>query len=132
MQKTMEREKAEHASLARVIACLINERFVTVSFGSKAITLSHPNASEPVFVDLDEPLQFEDFLDASEVPHTVTYGGTAVSDGAQLIRIVGRWRSIDETVLDKASREFENSVANMELAYHRQLALSFGSFGFHS
>ncbi|KAJ5896617.1 IucC family-domain-containing protein [Penicillium subrubescens] len=127
MQKTTERRKAEHASLARVAACLINERFVTVSFAANYITLSYPNAGEPVLIHLQQPFPFQDVLDASEVPQVVTYKGMAVADGAELIRIIGKWRNIDESLLDKVSREFDNSVANMELAYCRQLSLSFDS-----
>lgn len=127
MQKKIERIKAEHASLARVLACLINERFVAVSFGAQCITLSYPGTDELILVQLDQPLLFEDILDASEAPRKVTYKGTAVTTGAELIRVVGGWRQIDQAVLDKVSQELDNSVANMELAYQRQLDLSFDS-----
>ncbi|KAH8695485.1 IucC family-domain-containing protein [Talaromyces proteolyticus] len=127
MDKSAERKRAEHASLARVAACLINERFVTITFSDEYITLSHPDTNEKVLIHLPQPFLFEDILDASELPGHVTYKGDAVHDGAQLIRIIGKWTNIEYGILKRVCREFDNSVANMELAYGRQLSLTYDS-----
>ncbi|KAL3459987.1 hypothetical protein BJX64DRAFT_290638 [Aspergillus heterothallicus] len=114
MLKPVERKRAELASLSRVAASLINERLVTATFAGTSIMLSHPATEETMTVQLPEPLQFKQAVHASELAGDIVYYDRTVSDGAELMRIFGKWTKLPCERVDQICSELENSVQNLE------------------
>ncbi|KAL2862584.1 IucC family-domain-containing protein [Aspergillus lucknowensis] len=127
MLKPLERKRAELASLARVAACLINERLVTSTFTDNSILLSHPETDETICVSLPRPPQFHEAVHASELSGKILYNDRSVLDGAGLMRIYGKWAKLNNERIDQICREFENSVQNLEKAYRQDWSLTIDS-----
>ncbi|KAI1850685.1 hypothetical protein JX266_003967 [Neoarthrinium moseri] len=127
MEKLLDRKRAEHASLTRVAACLINERLVTSSVTDHSIILSYPLVNDTVCIDLPQPLRFQEAVHASELSGRIAYKQVDVSNGAQLMRIYGAWAKLSHDKIKTVCRELENSVENLERVYLRNWTPTFES-----
>ncbi|KAL2811265.1 IucC family-domain-containing protein [Aspergillus granulosus] len=130
MLKPVERKRAELASLSRVAASLINERLVTPTFTDTSIVLSHPKTQQTITIHLPKPLQFPQAVHASELSGEVIYFDRSLCDGAELMRIFGKWAELASARVDQICSEFENSVQNLERAYRQKRSLTIDSPAF--
>ena len=108
------RHRAQDASLRRVCACLINEKLIESKFRPGGLVLSHPSTDQVIMVELPRAPMLPGLLHSSEIGPVVMHTGERIKDGASLLRIIGRWASLD---VENFCLHIENSVDNQEIAY---------------
>src|SRR5690349_4816708 len=97
MTKATDRELAQLGSLSRTAACLINEGLVEATFSGKTVTIWHSGSKgEKVNFQLKNAPFKSGYIYPLDFTREVTHsGGEVVADGADLMRLFGRWTGVE-------------------------------------